>query len=114
MTPALCRTRASARRASDRQGPSGGGRRGQVPRLHQDLAGAAAACPGPRTLAADRQPAHPPPRDLHLRRRHVGPQHHPQAVPAPLRRLHPPLAVPHLPPPPPPLLPLVLPTPPPP
>ena len=41
----------------------------RVPRLHQGLPGTAAARPGPRTLAADRQPADPPPRDLQLRRR---------------------------------------------
>ena len=36
--------------------------RGHLPRLHQDLDGTAAARPGPRTLAADRQPADLPPR----------------------------------------------------
>ena len=44
---------------------------------------------GPRTLAPDHQPAHPPPRDLQLRRRHFGRRHHAQAVKAALCRLRP-------------------------
>jgi hypothetical protein len=71
--------------------------RGPVPRLHQDIFGAAAARPVPRTLAPDRQPADPPPRGLQLRRRDADRRHHPQTVPAALRRLRQPVAVRDLP-----------------
>src|SRR6266567_8711549 len=71
--------------------------RGHLPRLHQDLPGTAAARPGPRTLAADRQPADPPPRDLQLRRRDTDRRHHLQTVPAALCRLGQPVAVRDLP-----------------
>ena len=72
--------------------------RGPIPRLHQGLPpGTAAARPGPRTLAADRQPADPPPRGLQLRRRHFDRRHHAQTVPAALCRLRQPMAVRDLP-----------------
>jgi hypothetical protein len=45
------------------------GHRGQVPELDENIAGTAPGRPGPRTLAADRQPAHPPPGRLQLHRR---------------------------------------------
>ena len=83
-----------------RDGPS---RRGKMtvvaryPGLHQDVSGAAAARPGPRTLAPDRQPADPPPRDLQLHRRDADRRHHPQTVPPALRRLRQPVAVRRLP-----------------
>ena len=72
----LCRTRASSRHGKRwRKPPGEDDCRGPIPRLHQGLPGTAAARPGPRTLAADRQPADPPPRDLQLRRRHPGRRH---------------------------------------
>ena len=67
------------------------------PRLHQDIPGTAAARPGPRTLAADRQPADPPPRELQLRRRGPDRRDHAQTVPAALCRPGQPVAVRDLP-----------------
>ena len=94
----LCRTRASA--WHDTRWPKPPGEddcRGQIPGLYQDVFGAAAARPGPRTLAADRQPADPPPRELQLCRRDTDRRHHPQTVPPALRRLRQPMAVRDLP-----------------
>jgi len=65
------------------------GCRGQVPGLHQDIPGAAAARQSPRTLAPDRQPADPPPRELQLHRRDADRRHRTQTVPPALCRLRP-------------------------
>jgi hypothetical protein len=42
---------------------------GRIPGLDENLAGTATDRQGPRPLAPDRQPAHPPPRKLQLHRR---------------------------------------------
>jgi hypothetical protein len=46
----------------DRPRPGKDGHRGHLPGLNESLAGTAPGRPGPRTLAPDRPPAHPPPR----------------------------------------------------
>jgi len=95
--PPMAARRISHRRASRPGLPGEDDCRGHLPRFHQDLDGTAAARPGPRTLAADRRPADPPPRGFQLRRRHLDRRHHAQTVPAALRRLRRPVAVRDLP-----------------
>ena len=56
------------------------GHRGQIPGLDEDVTGTAPGCPGPRTLAPDRRPAHPPPRHLQLHRRDPHRRHHAQTM----------------------------------
>src|SRR5262249_4676114 len=73
------------------------GPRGHIPGLDENVAGTAPNRPGPRTLAPDRPPAHPPPRHLQLHRRDPDRRHHAQTMQAPLCRLRPPLAVRDLP-----------------